>query len=74
MWTEFMNLERRDGHGRTITWTIDWFDADGLKVDRDDAWRSLFIGGKGFETIKATAPTQSATSWRLQLQKPNPVR
>ena len=22
MWTEFMDLERRDGHGRTITWTV----------------------------------------------------
>lgn len=68
------DLRNKRGSRLAVTWTIEWFDADGLKVNTNESWRTLVIGGKGFEALKVTAPTASATSWRLKVEKPNPVR
>jgi uncharacterized protein YcfL len=57
-----------------VEWSVDWFDEVGLLIVSTENWRPLAIGGRGFEMIQITAPTPSAHSWRLKVQKPNPVR
>ncbi len=67
-------LHNKRGSQMNLEWTVDWFDEAGLQVDFSESWRPLAIGGRGFEMVQITAPTPSARSWRLRVQKPNPVR
>lgn len=57
-----------------LEWSVDWFDEVGMLIVSNENWRPLQIAGRGFEMIQITAPTPSAHSWRLKVQKPNPVR
>lgn len=57
-----------------LEWSADWFDASGLRIDTNASWRPLVIGGRGYESLQITAPTPDARSWKLKVQKPNPVR
>jgi uncharacterized protein YcfL len=67
-------LHNKRGGQINLEWNVDWFDETGLLVGTNENWRPLAIGGRGFEMIQITAPTPAADSWRLKVQKPNPVR
>ncbi|MCZ6598814.1 MAG: YcfL family protein [Planctomycetota bacterium] len=79
--------ERRDGrlvcqfdlHNKKTSqlafeWTVEWFDASDFKIDWNENWRPMTIGGMGYETLTIHAPTVEARRWRLQVRKPSPVR
>lgn len=68
------DLHNKRGSTLAIEWSVEWFDEHGLKIDTNESWRPLVIGGRGFETLQITAPTAAAEEWRLKFQKPNPVR
>lgn len=57
-----------------LEWSVVWTDEQGMRIDSNENWRPLSIGGRGFELIQATAPSTSARAWRLMVQKPNPIR
>ncbi|MEM7305710.1 MAG: YcfL family protein [Planctomycetota bacterium] len=67
-------LHNKRGSTLKLEWTADWFDSSGFKIDTNENWRPLAIGGKGFEIVQITAPKPEAEVWRLRVQKPNPVR
>ena len=67
-------LHNKRGSQMNLEWSVEWTDEQGLKIDTNENWRPLAIGGKGYETIQITAPTPSARGWKLKVQKPNPVR
>jgi len=63
-----LELHNKRGGAREFEWTCEWYDQQGLKIDSNQNWRPLVIGGEGYETIQITAPTQSAESWKLRFQ------
>ena len=67
-------LHNKRGTQINLEWSVDWTDEQGLRIDSNENWRPLSIGGRGFELIQITAPTPSARAWRLKVQKPNPIR
>ena len=67
-------LHNKRGSQIALEWTVDWFDGSKFKIDTNESWRPLKIGGKGFEVVQIIGPTPEAHSWRLKVQKPNPVR
>jgi uncharacterized protein YcfL len=67
-------LHNKRGSQIDLEWSVDWTDEQGLRIDSNENWRPLSIGGRGFELIQITAPTPSAKAWRLKVQKPNPIR
>ena len=69
-----LELHNKRGSQMNLEWSVDWFDEDGLVIVSNENWRPLTIGGRGFEMIQITAPTPSAHSYRLKVQKPNPIR
>ena len=72
--TAQFDLQNKRGSSLALEWTVDWYDSHGMKIDTNESWRPIVLGGRGFETLQITAPTQDARSWRLKVQKPNPVR
>jgi uncharacterized protein YcfL len=70
---QFELHNKRSGQ-QNLEWSVDWFDEVGMLIVSNENWRPLQIAGRGFEMIQITAPTPSAHSWRLKVQKPNPVR
>lgn len=69
-----LQLHNKRGSSQAFEWKAVWFDEHGLLIDTNESWRPIVIGGRGFETVQITGPTQSAESWQLKFQKPNPVR
>jgi len=67
-------LHNKRGDQMNLEWSVEWTDEQGLKIDTNENWRPLAIGGKGYETIQITAPTTSARGWKLKVQRPNPIR
>jgi len=57
-----------------IEWAIEWQDESGFRVDTNPHWKPLVVTGQGFESIQATAPTQDACQFQLQLRKQSPIR
>ena len=45
-----------------------------IRIDMPEHWTPAALGGKGYETIRRTAPTPEASSFRLGFRKPNTVR
>ena len=83
---EGVRTERRDGRlfvqfnlrntrpsNLAIEWAIVWLDSGGFQVDTQQHWTPAAMGGSGFETVSATAPTPEATGFRLGLRRPNTV-
>ena len=66
-------LHNKRGSNLAFEWSAEWFDDGGFKIDWPDHWTPAMITGKGFEVISLTGPTPNATSWRLNVQKPNSV-
>jgi uncharacterized protein YcfL len=67
-------LHNKRGSQVNLEWSVDWTDEQGLRIDSNENWRPLSIGGRGFELLQITAPTPSAKAWRLKVQQPNPIR
>jgi uncharacterized protein YcfL len=58
-----------------FAWAIDWYDAQGFHIaDATRHWEPVTLGGGGFIPIQITAPTVSATTYKLQVQSPDEVR
>lgn len=68
------DLRNKRGSNLAFEWTMDWYDSSGFRIDTQEHWRPVAIGGKGFETIAVTAPTPEASSFKLEYRLPNPVR
>jgi uncharacterized protein YcfL len=56
-----------------VEWAIKWFDASGFMIDTNPHWRPVMVTGQGFHIIQATAPTEDARTWQLELRRPTPI-
>ena len=67
-------LHNKRGSTIDLEWKVDWMDSSGLSIPTSGSWHPLSIGGRGYEPLQVTAPTPEASTWKLRVQKPNPVR
>lgn len=68
------DLQNKRGSNLAFEWQMEWFDSSDFKIDTQDHWTPIVIGGKGFETIAVTAPTPEASIFRLAYRLPDTVR
>jgi uncharacterized protein YcfL len=55
-------------------WMMAWQDDHGFKVNAKPHWKPMVVTGQGFESIQATAPTPDASTFRIVLRRPTPIR
>jgi len=68
------DLHNKTNSNLSVEWALEWRDDQGFKIDAPENWRPLQLGGRGYETITATAPVPQASTFRLGVRKPSTVR
>ena len=61
-------LHNKRSTAMKLEWKVDWFDGSGFRVETNEPWRPLTIGGYGYEIIQIVAPSLEAEVWRLRVQ------
>lgn len=56
-----------------VEWSVEWYDRSGLLVGEPTAWEPLRLGGGEVETLRRTAPLESANSMRLSVRRSDAV-
>lgn len=67
------DLHNRTNSNLSVEWALEWRDAKGFRIDAPANWRPLQIGGRGYQTVSATAPVPAATEFQLGVRKPSPI-
>jgi len=64
-----VNLRNTSRYGKTLRYTFEWYDLDGMQVtSATDVWKVRnIIGGESF-SISAVAPNPRAVDFRLKLR------
>lgn len=68
------DLHNRNPRHTHVEYTVEWFDAAGLRVPYIEQWAPLHIGAQSVETVTLTAPTESAVRARFQLRSPAEIQ
>ena len=68
-------LANRKSTSRTINYSWEWFDVDGMQVNSSSlGWKALRLIGKEQTAISAIAPNPQAVDFVLKLQEPRPFK
>jgi uncharacterized protein YcfL len=68
------DLQNKKASNLAFEWSVDWFDASGFRIDTQEHWTPIVLGGKAFKTISITGPTPAASVFQLMTRTPNTVR
>lgn len=66
-----VSLRSKDRDALPLQYRFDWFDAQGMEIASNTAWKPLIIYGKETKTVQAVAPDPLARGFKLKLREPD---
>lgn len=70
-----VQLRSRSQETLMLETKLEWFDADGFKVDDStEVWKPLDLAGGATAEVRGSAPGKKAVTYRFSVRAANPIR